>query len=59
MNLFKKIGSRLVVLRELFSYLWIHKLWWMIPVVFFFILLGILIFFTQSPALAPFVYTLF
>lgn len=36
-----------------------NKKWWMLPIVIMFVLLGLLIFLTQSPAGAPFIYTLF
>jgi uncharacterized membrane protein len=59
MNLFKKIGSRSSTIRELFSYLWQNRLWWMIPFMFVFLTLGILIIFAKSSAVVPFIYTLF
>jgi uncharacterized membrane protein len=59
MNLFKKIGSRSSTIRELFSYLWKNRLWWMIPFMFVFLILGILIIFAKSSAVVPFIYTLF
>ena len=40
-------------------FLWQRKLWWMIPIVVVLLLFGFLIFFTQSSAVAPFIYTLF
>jgi len=55
----KKLASRVSILRELFQFLWRRKLWWMLPIVFIFILLGVLIIFTQSAAVVPFIYTLF
>lgn len=55
----KKLASRLLILRELFQFLWRRKLWWMLPIVLIFLLLGILIIFTQSAAVAPFIYVLF
>ncbi|MBL7196715.1 MAG: hypothetical protein ISS47_01300 [Candidatus Omnitrophica bacterium] len=54
-----KIFSRISIVRELLSFLWQNKLWWMIPMVLVFLLLGIFIIFTQSAAVVPFIYTLF
>ena len=36
-----------------------RKKWWLAPIVIVLLLLGILIIFSESSALAPFVYTLF
>ncbi|MEK6732052.1 MAG: DUF5989 family protein [Candidatus Omnitrophota bacterium] len=53
------IKRRAKILGELFRFLWQRKLWWMIPIVAVLLLFGLLIFFTQSSAVAPFIYTLF
>ena len=53
------IKGRAKILGELFSFLGQRKLWWMIPIVAVLLLFGLLIFFTQSSAVAPFIYTLF
>ncbi|MFH1782711.1 MAG: DUF5989 family protein [Candidatus Omnitrophota bacterium] len=53
------IGKRLNIIKELFTFFWERKLWWMIPIVVVLLLFGLLIFFTQSSAVAPFIYTLF
>ncbi|MFC1667167.1 DUF5989 family protein [Candidatus Omnitrophota bacterium] len=53
------IKGRVKIVGELFSFLWERKLWWMIPIVGVLLLLGLLIFFTQSSAVVPFIYTLF
>ncbi len=55
----KKIIAKFVVVKELFSFLWQNRLWWMIPMIVAFILLGILIWLAQSSAVVPFIYTLF
>ena len=44
---------------ELLAFLWERKLWWMIPMVAVLLLLGLVIIFAQSSAIAPFIYTLF
>lgn len=55
----KGVVSRLGVVRELFHFLWENKLWWMVPIIVIFVLLGVLIWLAQSAAVVPFVYTLF
>lgn len=47
------------ILREFWDFLRIRKKWWLTPIIVMLLLLGILIFFTQSSAVAPFIYTLF
>ena len=55
----KGLLSRSKIAGELLKFLWEAKLWWMIPMVFVLLLLGGLIVFAQSSAVAPFIYTLF
>ena len=52
-------GRRVGIVAELLEFLWERKLWWMIPMVSVLLLLGIIIVFAQSSAIAPFIYTLF
>ncbi|MCJ7680553.1 MAG: DUF5989 family protein, partial [Candidatus Aminicenantes bacterium] len=33
--------------------------WWLLPIVFFLVLLGALLILTEGSAIAPFIYTLF
>jgi Family of unknown function (DUF5989) len=47
------------VLAEFWSFLKQEKKYWLLPIVFVFVLFGILIVFSQSSAIAPFIYTLF
>jgi hypothetical protein len=47
------------ILKEFLEFLKESKKWWLIPIVVFLILLGILLVFSQGSALAPFIYTLF
>ncbi len=54
-----KFVSRLGIFGELLSFLWQRKLWWMIPMVVVLVLFGLLMIFTGSSAVAPFIYTLF
>ena len=47
------------LLKEFWDFLKVRKKWWLSPIIIMLLLLGALIFFTQSSAVAPFVYTLF
>ncbi len=47
------------ILREYLLFLKTHKKWWLLPVVFILIVLGLIIILAQGSALAPFIYTLF
>ena len=55
----RSVLARFSVAGELFGFLWAARLWWMIPMVTMLLLLGALIIFAQSSAIAPFIYTLF
>jgi hypothetical protein len=47
------------VLTEFWQFLRQEKKYWLIPIVVVFVLFGLLIVFSQSSAVAPFIYTLF
>ena len=49
----------LSTIRELFSFLWEQKRWWLIPMVVFMLGFAALIVLGNSTGLGPFVYTLF
>ncbi len=51
--------SKLSIVSEFWDYLRVRKKWWLFPIVFFLVLLGALIVFTEGSALAPFIYALF
>lgn len=51
--------ERVKILKELLSFLWRQKLWWLIPMVFIFLVVGILIISVGSSPLAPIIYPLF
>ena len=59
MGAIKNFVSRLGIFGELLVFLWQRKLWWLIPIIIFLVLFGFLLIFTQSSAVAPFIYTLF
>ena len=47
------------IIRDLINFILSRKKYWLAPVIFILLLLGILIVFGGSSALAPFIYTLF
>ena len=47
------------VLGEFWTFLKQEKKYWLMPIVIVFVLFGLLIVFSQSSAVAPFIYTLF
>jgi hypothetical protein len=58
-NWLRKIKTRFSTVGEFFVFLWRNKLWWITPMILIFLLLGLLVVFTQSAAVAPFIYALF
>ncbi len=52
-------GRRVSIMGELLGFLWERKLWWLIPMVSVLLMLGLILIFAQSSAIAPFIYTLF
>jgi hypothetical protein len=51
--------SKARVFSEFLQFLGEEKKYWLIPIVVVFVLFGMLIIFSQSSAVAPFIYTLF
>jgi len=51
--------GKFTILKEFGEFLMHRKKWWLTPIIIMLLLLGCLIFFTQSSAVAPFIYTLF
>lgn len=51
--------GKLAIFKELWLFMKARKKWWLVPIIVLLILLGILIVFTESSALAPFIYALF
>lgn len=51
--------GKFAILGELWDFMKVRKKWWLGPIVFMLLLLGLLVVLTQSSALAPFIYTLF
>ena len=51
--------GKIQVLKDFWRFLVERKKWWLAPIVIVLLLLGVLIVFAESSALAPFIYTLF
>ena len=51
--------SKARVLSEFWQFLKEERKYWLIPIAVVFVLFGLLIVFSQSSAVAPFIYTLF
>lgn len=47
------------VLSEFWQFLRQEKKYWLMPIVIVFVLFGLLLVFSQSTAIAPFIYTIF
>jgi len=51
--------SKISILKEFWDFLGVRKRYWLAPIIFILVLLGLLMIFAQSSAVAPFIYTLF
>jgi hypothetical protein len=51
--------GKLRIAAELWEFLRVRKKMWLLPIVVFLVLIGALLIFTESSALAPFIYALF
>jgi hypothetical protein len=51
--------SKLNVVGQFFQFLKEEKKYWLTPIIVVFVLFGLLLVFSQSSAIAPFIYTLF
>lgn len=51
--------SKFSILKEFWSFLKVRKKWWLAPIVFFLLMLGVILVAAKGSALAPFIYSLF
>jgi hypothetical protein len=51
--------AKSTVLREFFTFLKVEKKYWLAPIAVVLVLLGLILVFAQSSAVAPFIYSLF
>ncbi len=52
-------GKEMGLLSELWGFMKARKKFWLLPIIIILVLLGALIVFTESSAVAPFIYALF
>ncbi|MEE2840723.1 MAG: DUF5989 family protein [Acidobacteriota bacterium] len=51
--------GKIRIILELCEFLKVRKKWWLLPILVFLLLVGVLLVFSESSAVAPFIYTLF
>jgi len=51
--------SKISIFKELWDFMKVRKKFWLAPIMILLLLLGLLIIFTESSAIAPFIYALF
>ncbi len=59
MQLMKNLANRVRIAGELFQFFLRYKWWWLTPMLLLLFFVGVVVAFTQSSAIAPFIYTLF
>ena len=59
MKFLRDFRARLSIFGELWAFMRVRKKWWLGPIIFVLLLLGMLVVLTEGSALAPFIYTLF
>jgi hypothetical protein len=59
MKALKNLVTGMGTVGELLQFLWVRKLWWLIPFVVTLILVASLLLVGQATGVAPFIYTLF
>jgi hypothetical protein len=55
----RRAGRRAGVAGEVLGFFWARRLWWLLPMVFSLLMLGVLIALAQATPLGPFIYALF
>ena len=51
--------SKISIFMELWGFMKVRKKFWLVPIIIILLLLGLLIIFTESSAVVPFIYALF
>lgn len=59
MGSLKKMKSNVSIVSEFWYFMKERKKWWLGPIIFILVLIGLLIVFTEGSAVAPFIYALF
>ena len=55
----KRKNTKLIIVAEFWEFMRVRKKFWLMPIVIFLLLLGLLVVFTEGSAIAPFIYALF
>ena len=53
------LQAKLSTARELVSFFWRSKTWWLTPIVVVIVVVGVILVLAESSMLAPFIYALF
>lgn len=59
MGRIKNFKERVGILKEFFEFIMKQKVWWLAPIIILLVLFSLFIIFTESTALAPFIYAIF
>jgi hypothetical protein len=59
MRFIEGLANRIGIAGDLLIFFWSHKWWWLTPMILVLLVVGALVIFAQSSAIAPFIYTLF
>jgi hypothetical protein len=51
--------SQTTLAREFWEFMKVRKKWWLLPIMVVMVLMGALLVFAETSALAPFIYTIF
>ncbi|MBI1813329.1 hypothetical protein HY285_03675 [Candidatus Peregrinibacteria bacterium] len=51
--------TKLAIFVELWQFMRVRRKFWLLPLILFIVLLGLILIFAQGSALAPFIYTVF
>lgn len=58
-NWLRGFMATIVTVRDLVRFLWMRKLWWLIPMVIVLLIFGLFVILASTSAISPFIYTLF
>lgn len=58
-GIFQKVKALRSFFAEFWEFMRVRKKWWLAPIIFVLLIIGIFIVLVEGSALAPFIYTLF
>ncbi len=58
-KIIRDIVSKLGIMGDFLKFLMVNKKWWLVPIVIFLFIFGILFILAETSPVAPFIYTLF